>query len=179
MGKVAQGNAILRSQAKAGNGIFVTGALGGAAGGLILLDGDIDKSPRLKQRQLKPWPEIEYGKLLMSLGLVTSMIDVSDGLASDLLHICESSGVGTVIYHEKVPVDRDLLKFFAKDEAFEMAMNGGEDYELLFTGRAEDVLAAGIIGISLIGEITEKPGEYQIEKDGELNELRCSGFKHF
>src|SRR5687768_188077 len=139
-GEVATGRAVMRSGAKAGDSIFVTGSLGGAAAGLDLLEAGTlyskvrGKKGRLLERQLRPTPRIEIGKYLSSRSLASSMIDVSDGLGSDLYHMCHASGVGAIINLDDIPLDENLNQLTVVDRrAF--AIGGGEDFELLFTSK--------------------------------------------
>jgi len=149
IGEVEKGQAIKRSGAKENDLICVTGDLGGAYMGLQLLERekkalegkqglkpDFDGYDYILQRQLKPEARKDIIELLKEKEIVpTSMIDVSDGLASELLHICKSSEVGCRIYEERIPIDYQTARMA---EELDMnlvtaALNGGEDYELLFT----------------------------------------------
>ncbi len=129
-GEVEKGTAILRSGAKAGDLIFVTGKLGNAAIGLKLLENGekYEKSQRknLLLRQLAPNPQTEIGQIIGGKNLATSMIDLSDGLSSDLRHICHASEVGAKIHDKKIPFQSQIADLNS-------ALNGGEDFELLFT----------------------------------------------
>jgi len=145
-GEVPAGQAILRSGAEVGDVIFVTDTLGGAAGGLKLLERGfliLDELPDLTAnmllRQLKPMPQIIATKRLRKQGVVTSMIDVSDGLSSDLHHLCRQSGVGARIAADRLPVEPDLGNYFHSDDSFQMALNGGEDFALLFTANQKNI----------------------------------------
>jgi thiamine-monophosphate kinase len=183
LGEVPNGRAILRSGARPGDAIFVSGSLGGAAGGLKILETGRSRSnsgeANLIKRQLRPLPQVELGKRLQVLGIVTAMIDVSDGLASDLQHICVSSGVGAVLEAAWIPVDPNLNKVMEPDQAFDLALNGGEDFELLFTLAASDVPVVADLPVKRIGTIT--PNEYTLEiiRGGVVEPLEPSGFQHF
>ncbi len=154
MGEVEKGKAIKRSGAKENDLICVTGDLGAAYMGLQLLERekkvlegnsgmqpDFESSDYILQRQLKPEARKDIIELLAKKEIVpTSMIDVSDGLASELLHICDKSKVGCRIYEDRIPIDYQTARMA---EEFDMnlvttALNGGEDYELLFTIPLED-----------------------------------------
>jgi len=185
-GEVAHGKAIRRSGAQIGDGIFVTGSLGGAAGGLDLLENGFvqrenigPEHARLAARQLKPDPQLTTANLLFSLGVVTSMIDVSDGLSSDLGHICNESAVGARIYADRLPVDRDLHEIFGEERAFAMALNGGEDLGLLFTGNTEAINAAAVAGATNIGEVTGSAGSIDLVEGDRSSPLEPLGFRHF
>ena len=160
---------VTRSGATLGDLICVTGELGGAAGGLRVLQAGIPDEIRgvkeLVQRQLRPTPRIEEGLTNAEIG-ATSMIDISDGLFADLGHVLDASGVGCRIEPETVPIDESLnaLKGLLPNEEIdllELAMTGGEDFELLFTisaDRLDDLRreyeSLGT-GLTVIGEVVE------------------------
>jgi thiamine-monophosphate kinase len=185
LGEVPKGRAILRSGARPGDSIYVTGSLGGAAGGLEVLRGQRnvedsgDAAKRLIEKQLQPKPQLDMGKSLQQLGIATSMIDVSDGLSSDLRHICKASNVGAVIDADRLPVDPDLRAIFDATESLAMAVNGGEDFELLFTGSEDKVSAANITGITRIGEITSDKSGISLIDRGRTVKLEPRGYRHF
>ena len=137
---------------------------------------------------LRPEPRVEFGRRLGELGLANSMIDVSDGLAQDLGHICEASGVSARIDFDAVPVAEEVgLILSNADEAFEFAVSGGEDFELLFTAdqnrEAELITLAGECRLRLtrIGEVLEpsQPVAVLIRRDGEVKPLSIRGYDHF
>jgi thiamine-monophosphate kinase len=181
-GTVPKGKAILRATAKPGDCIYVTGTLGGAAGGLKLLDTGAERdknSDGLIQKQLKPEPQVEPGKLLQSLGIVHSMIDISDGLSSDLWHICGMSGVGAEIDAALIPIDPLLLEHFPADECLEMALNGGEDFQLLFTADEKKFSGVRRTGITHIGRIVEGIAGVEVKRPGANKHLQPKGYRHF
>ncbi len=185
-GEVARGKAIRRSGAKPGDLIYVTGSLGGAAGGLKLLEKDrtVPKkteisTAHLYRRQLEPTPQLETGKLLTDLDIATSLIDVSDGLSSDLFHICKQSGVGAKIFAERLPIDDQLRDHFDAAESLVMALHGGEDFELLFTVAKENNRALESMNVTYIGEITAANGVIELNHDGKLSILDPKGYRHF
>jgi thiamine-monophosphate kinase len=185
-GEVSKGKAILRSGAQPGDGIFVTGTLGGAAGGLRLLENgsrwseNLDENTRnLLLKQLKPTPYVTIGKLLRSLDILTSMIDISDGLSSDLRHLCEMSRAGAEIGVEKLPINPFLIEHFPADECLEMALNGGEDLELLFTADEKKISDAKLAGIKQIGKITESSAGIELKGSGQVRQLPPNGYRHF
>ncbi len=150
------------------------------------------KSDQLKQSaicaHLRPEPRVEFGRRVGELGLANSMIDVSDGLAQDLSHICEASGVNAMIDFNVVPVaDEVSLVTSSSDEAFEFAVSGGEDFELLFTAdqsrEAELMTLAAECKLQLtrIGEVVEpsQPVAVLLRRDGELKPLSVRGYDHF
>ncbi|MFO7935790.1 MAG: thiamine-phosphate kinase [Bacteroidales bacterium] len=162
-----------RSGAKVNNLICVSGDLGGAFMGLKILERekqlhakDPEFQPELKgydyvlERYLKPEPRVDVLLALKEAGVSPpSMIDISDGLSSDLLHICKASGCGCQIYHDRIPVADETRK---AAEEFQMeplvpALHGGEDYELVFTVPLSDFeKVSAIPGVSIVGNITEK-----------------------
>ncbi len=186
IGNIAKGKAILRSGAKPGDSIYVTGELGGASAGLMLLESGCrystsnDRKKQLITRQLRPIPQIKTGEQLSALGLATAMIDLSDGVSSDLLHICTMSGVGARIYCENLPYDRNLdeLSFNSAQQAG-LALNGGEDFELLFTGDEKQISNANLPGITRIGEITANVGIIEVVDQKGVSFLQPKGFRHF
>ena len=181
-GEIAKGRALLRSTAKPRDLIYVTGTLGGAAGGLRLLEkGERyhKDNPKyisnLMLRQLKPQPELEVAKLLGSHSICTSAIDISDGLSSDLAHICEASNVGARIYAESLPIHPNLAHYFPHEECLELALHGGEDFGLLYTTMPEHATSA--VGTH-IGEITSDQEIILADESG-VRGLRPHGFRHF
>ncbi len=185
-GEIAKGKAILRSGAKPGDVIYVTGSLGGAVGGLKLLetgvrfDGAFPETVRnLLLQQLQPQPQVIVAKLLNKLCIANSMIDISDGLSSDLMHLCAASGGGAKINADSLPVDISLLVNFPADACLEMALNGGEDFQLLFTADEKKVFEAKIDGITSIGEITANVGVIELIRDRKTEILEPKGYRHF
>lgn len=185
-GNVAAGKAILRSGAKPGDAIFITGRLGGAAAGLRLLEQEIrvddctDWQRRLIRRQLAPLPKVAEGRVILKNGLASAMIDISDGLSSDLQHICKASGVGAVIDAAAVPVDHDSKKFTESNEQqLDLALNGGEDFELLFTVPKEKISELDLQQFSRIGTVTANVGIVELTTASETTVLHSSGYRHF
>jgi thiamine-monophosphate kinase len=161
-GRVPKGQALLRSGATPGEGIYVTGELGGSALGLSTKRGEA------WQHHLRPEPRIEAGLALRKLG-VSAAMDLSDGLSLDLHRLCLESGVGAELF-------RDLP--LAKSATEDQALNGGEDYELVFTASAKKKIPARLAGVAVtrIGLVTDGiPGE--ITRNGQP--LRPAGFDHF
>lgn len=188
LGETKKGKAILRSGARAGDSIFVTGSLGGAAAGLKLLEkgerfekSSNDPVQKLLIRQLKPNPQTEIGQILGEKNLATAMIDLSDGLSSDLAHLCRAGGVGATIFADKIPLDKNLEKLFP--DALDLALTGGEDFELLFTVDPKNLskleTALKDFPFERIGEITSKPEKIELIKDGKTSVLKPKGFRHF
>jgi thiamine-monophosphate kinase len=156
VGAVPRGTALLRSGARPGDLLYVTGSLGGAAAGLKMLAelavGESGPTPDERNTslsaQLRPEPRIQTGLSLRRRGLATAAIDISDGLSTDLAHLCEESGVSAMIQAGRLPI--------AADTSLEQALHGGEDYELLFTTRPGTRIPRSIAGVAItqIGEIT-------------------------
>jgi len=186
-----------RSGAKEYDLLVVSGDLGGAYMGLQVLERekevfkanpniqpDLDGHDYILQRQLKPQARLDVVKMLKELGVKpTSMIDISDGLASEILHICKASTVGCHLYDEKMPIDAKTSMVaidFNLDPSM-CALNGGEDYELLFTIDQKDVeLIQSNPNFSIIGHMTNvADGTYFIDKAGAAVTLRAQGWKPF
>ncbi len=194
LGEAPRDNVVLRSGAAAGDRILLTGSVGDAAAGVaLLLDPrlavDPLYAPTAARRRDSPTPRVREGALIGAMRLASAMIDVSDGVASDLGHICERSGVSARVAAESLPVrpeNRALAKAARGDE-WHFALRGGEDYELLITAapaRAED-LARRITEetgtpVTDIGEIlpADRPGELVLP-DGTSLPLGGAGWDHF
>ena len=186
-GNVPSGQALLRSGANVGDGIYVTGPLGGAAAGLRLLNegkrfASINEEPLapLLAKQLAPTARVELGQLLRESGSVTSMIDLSDGISSDLRHICQAGEVGAVIRANDLPFEAQVMEIAGTvDAMLDLALNGGEDFELLFTASNEKISQLDLDGVFHIGEITENTGVVQLDRNGKLEVLPPGGYRHF
>ena len=183
-----------RSGAKPGDLIWVSGSLGNAAAGLELCRSGQCNSPEISgifqqliHAHLDPEPQVDLGRILSSWGGIHAMMDISDGLATDLAHLCDESGVGAEIHQGKLPVS-ELLKNAASEmdtDVFEWILKGGEDYQLLFTTSASDEqelcqIVSGKLGrtISCIGRIIKEQGVY-LCNEGERREITYQGFDHF
>jgi thiamine-monophosphate kinase len=172
-GEVETGAALLRSGAKTGDGIFVTGTLGDSAAGLTLLQrGESDDF--LVQRFLRPTPRITAGRALV--GKANSAIDVSDGLVGDLKKLLAASGVGGEIDIDKLPISDSLRNKFSEDDQQGLALTGGDDYELCFTAREDSV--KDITGITQIGSVNQSSG-LTCRQNGDIVEVDDSGYRHF
>ena len=186
LGEVDRGNAILRTGAKPGDSIYVSGRLGAAAAGLDILENRDLKKPlegselKLAEKQLQPTPHITLGKTLQANNLATAMIDLSDGLSSDLNHVCKESRVGAKIHAEKIPIDENL-KFYSDspEKNLELALHGGEDFELLFTVDPENISNKVLKDLHLIGEITEDTENIDLIANGDSKILTPNGYSHF
>jgi len=182
-GSVPVGTAVLRSGAQVGDSIYVTGPLGGAAAGLRLLNqGERLGGPNdpLLTKQLAPEARIELGQRLRESGAITSMIDLSDGISSDLAHICRASNVGAAISVNDIPFDAEVMAIAGSvDAMLDFALNGGEDFELLFTSPQEKISQLNFDDIFRIGEITETVGVVELERDSKREVLPPGGYRHF
>jgi thiamine-monophosphate kinase len=197
IGEVERGKEVYRNGAKVTDLIVVSGDLGAAYMGLQLLErektvfnGNPHFQPELTgfeyilQRQLKPEARTDVIQFLQPKGIQpTSMIDISDGLSSEILHICKQSGVGCRLYEEKIPVHTETIQL-AREMNIDptlCALHGGEDYELLFTVSLNDFEAIKkISGLFVIGYITDKSeGQNLIAKDGTAVPLTAQGWNSF
>lgn len=196
-GKVAKDKIAYRNTAKPNDLLCVSGDLGGAYMGLQILEREkgvfladpnmqpeFDGKEYVLQRQLKPEARMDVVYELAEAGVLpTSMIDVSDGLASDLLHLCSQSGVGALVFEENLPIDEQT--YLAATELnlspITAAMNGGEDYELLFTVRQADYdKVKNNPKISVIGYMTDQPQEVVLAtKGGNKYPITAQGWNHF
>ncbi|MFY7887704.1 MAG: thiamine-phosphate kinase [Spirosomataceae bacterium] len=197
LGVAEKENIVYRNTAKVGDLVCVSGDLGAAYMGLQVLErekqvymSNPDMQPELTdkdyavQRQLKPVARMDVIHSLRDAGILpTSMIDVSDGLAAELLHICKKSGVGAVIFEDKMPIDDQTYLIGTELSLSPMtaALNGGEDYELLFTVSQDDYEKIKVVSdISMIGYITNEVKDAQIMmKSGSLIPLTSPGYEHF
>jgi thiamine-monophosphate kinase len=176
IGSAPKGKAVLRSGARPGDVIYVTGQLGGStaslrqlfAGGISALSPDRDHS-----RHFFPQPRIEVARLLREQNLAHAMIDLSDGLSTDLAHICEESGVGATLNQLLLPI--------AGGATLDDALHGGEDYELLFTAPPSRTMPVQIAGVAIteIGWITRERGMRITDVKNKSKRLPRKGWEHF
>jgi thiamine-monophosphate kinase len=180
VGRVAAGKAILRSGAKPGDRLYVTGMLGVAAArvaGLragMLRAGKLRSGPSFRRKTVEiasalATPRVAVGRKL--LGVASAMIDVSDGLSTDLKHLCDASGVGAIVYAPALPAPAGI----------DFALHGGEDYELLFTAPARRRVPSRIAGVpvSQIGEIVREKKMWVSDARGRMHPLKAHGWQHF
>jgi thiamine-monophosphate kinase len=194
LGKAPRENILLRSGARVGDQILVTGSLGDAAAGVALaLDRTISTSASYsafaRKRYHLPTPRMREGQAIAAMHLANAMLDISDGLAGDLAHICEQSQVSARIFANKLPVSPEnrALARSAHGDDFHFALYGGEDYELLFTASAANAmtLAERITNetgtlVSIIGEILPQgKGSQLILENGGSAPLVARGWDHF
>jgi thiamine-monophosphate kinase len=238
LGEVRNETAVLRSGARAGDRIYVTGSLGGAAGGLKLIqmgarmgESGLTSLPRagthsdtrsvpgavatgsfdetitgstvsegsdqeahtseisaiesLLLRQLRPSPRVGWGIVLGEERLATAMIDISDGLSSDLSHLCSESSAGALIQSAQIPIDKDVIRLCGRRalDPLALALHGGEDFELLFTVSPNDVarLPKRVDGVEIshIGDVTNESDTIRIAERNRVWHLQPHGFQHF
>jgi thiamine-monophosphate kinase len=195
IGEVAPDSYVTRGGAKVNDLICVSGDLGGAFLGLTILERekkifletgaqpDLENRAYIVGRLLKPEARKDVIEYFTAQEIVpTSMVDISDGLSSDLLHICKQSNVGCVLYEDKLPLNEDSKEFAYKLELdpTACALSGGEDYELLFTvAQADYEKINANNGLSIIGYITEPAeGKNIITRGGNKHELVAQGWNH-
>ena len=197
IGSVSEERVAFRSGAQENDLVVVSGDLGGAYLGFQVLERerqvfevnpqhepDLDPYHYIVQLQLKPEARLDIVELLEALEVVpTSMIDISDGLSSEALHLCKQSGLGIALYEEKLPIDPTVIS--GCDE-FNLnptvaVLSGGEDYELLFTIKQDDFLKIkGNPNLTVVGHMTEKAaGAQLVLRSGELAELKAQGWTSF
>lgn len=178
MGSVPHGGAILRSTARPGDRIYVTGELGGSAAGVTALQKTGKVRPDYYLRHFHPTPRVALGRLLRERKLASAMIDLSDGLSTDLAHICEESRVGARIQSSAIP--RATVGMPSRSVGLTLALHGGEDYELLFTARAKKHIPSSARGVRItpIGEITRQR-KMTIVRDGIESTFAPRGWEHF
>ena len=179
VGSVPKGKAIRRSGARAGDRVYVTGALGGAAATLKLLFAGRKLRTVDFPHHFRPIPRIEVGQFLLEKGLASGMIDLSDGLSTDLGHICEESGVGAEIQASAIP--RARIGKPSRTVELEFALNGGDDYELLFASPPDKRVPSRIAGIPItqIGQITRDKHVLLANENGVALKLKPQGWEHF
>ena len=197
VGRATKKSIVYRSGAKENDLLVCTGDLGAAYMGLQVLERekevynanpdiqpDLDGHDYIIERQLKPEARVDVIGFLKELDVVpTSMIDISDGLASEIMHLCKESKLGCQVYDEKLPIDGKTSMTaieFNLDPAT-CALNGGEDYELLFTiSQGDYEKIKGNPHMSVIGHMTDpNGGKYLIDKNGSTIELKAQGWNHF
>lgn len=179
-------NTVRRSGARPGHRLFVSGTLGEAREGLLLAKkkhrlGENKSIDRMLRAFLDPQAQVELGRDLARLKLASAMIDISDGLSVDLSHLCEESGYGAEIHMERLPVSSELRDL--QRRAHDFALNGGEDYQLLFSVAPEKVNMLSRLekkhALTCIGKILNEKGIYVIDRRGRRRQLLPRAFQHF
>ncbi len=197
MGSIQANRGLIRSKAKVGDSIYVTGTLGDSNAGLHVLQTH-SKNHRslnlsavekfLTQRHLRPTPRMNIGRFLANQGLAHAAIDLSDGLSCDVGHICEESRVGAEVWGKALPLSSQLHAFAQRNnvDPIELALRGGEDYEILFTAPAKNhqkvlnVSKHTKVPVACIGEIKPKKFGQQLEyPEGRRQKLLKKSFDHF
>ena len=188
LGEVKSAQVRTRRDARPGDSLFVTGELGASAVGLELLRRVPQRAryfSRLTGRHLRPMPRNRIGCWLSASGCASALIDLSDGLSTDLHRLCKASRVGAVIDSDRIPLPRISSKVgsWIEQPLLDYGLNGGEDYELLFSvppGRRNEVPSQmDGLGIHEIGTITDEPGSCWLREQGHLRPLSPGGFDHF
>lgn len=193
VGEVMEEKVLRRSGARAGDRILVTGYLGDAAAGLHLLSESQtrvreDSYASLTDAQLQPQPRVVEGTAIAESELATSMMDISDGLAGDIRHLCEASGVGALLWESELPVSNPMLEAASVSEKkpMEWALHGGEDYELLVTTPAESVRAlqevlrrVGGAPLKPVGEILPASEGISLKRADGISALKNLAWEHF
>jgi len=191
LGRVPKEEMLRRAGARVGDQVFVTGPLGESAAGLEVLRRSLPLPPDLKEPLTRayqdPRPRLTAGRLLARERLATACIDLSDGVATDLMHICRQSGLGARLAGETIPVSPgvETVARLTDQDPLNLALQGGEDYQLLFTSSAEQAARlsqafaqAGLEAPSLIGELV--PGEEVVLITGKTEKIISEGgYDHF
>ncbi len=181
VGTAPKGKSVLRSGARPGDRIFVSGELGGSAAAIVQMRTKPQKKvrPRDYPRHFYPEPRVELGRILREKGLASAMIDTSDGLSTDLAHLCEESDVGAEV--ESVLIPRASVGRPAREVDLDLALHGGEDYELLFTARPGKRIPPHIAGVAVthIGHITRSRLILVRNLKGVAYQLDPKGWEHF
>jgi len=181
VGSAPAGCALRRSGGRAGDTLYVTGALGGAAAELA----GLNRATRSKRGasadhpQLYPQPRLAAGRALLRRHLATAAIDVSDGLSTDLAHLCRESGVGAEVEQSALPIHP--LAAATPERALDFALNGGEDYELLFAAPASVKMPRSVAGVPItrIGRLVRGNAISLIHLTGRRQPLKPAGWEHF
>ncbi len=183
---------LYRNGARPGDIIYVTDTLGNSAAGLKLIKEEIFAPDALAFTLIdahnRPRPFLEAGRMIARSRLASAMIDLSDGLLSDLRHICEASNVGARIFHDSLPISKELKALAETNslDPYEFALSGGEDYRLLITIPGKNLESFKELfkrrkpcPVHNVGEITKELGIKMIRQNGEEELLKVAGFDHF
>ena len=192
IGEARKKEVLYRNGARAGDGIYTTGTLGDSAAGLMLIMEEASAPKPLASALIKahnrPKPYLEAGRMIAQSRLASAMIDLSDGLASDLWRICESSRVGARLEQNALPLSEELKAFADLNhlDPLHLALSGGEDYRLLITVPQKNAVQfqkmfkrSDLCQIFCLGEITEDGGIETIAPNGSCKRLDFKGFDHF
>ena len=182
LGRCQSGKRLMRGGAKVGETIYVTGPLGDSAAGLQAILKGIRRSEDVKtliERHKRPLPRVDAGVILIQSGKVGAMMDISDGIASDMRHIMKASKVGAVIELDRLPLSSELISVCAEQgwDRYWLSTSGGEDFELLFTG--PDGLENELdIKVYPVGKIVDG-NELTWTVEGSAVDYDYMGYKHF
>lgn len=186
-GFLAASEGLLRQGARPGDLIYITGTLGDAGVGLDILKKKIKMPEPFKTEMLsrlnRPQPRVKEGMTLRTIA--TAAIDISDGLMIDLSHLLTASGVGATINPGKLPLSKALRTVLKKEQAWQYALNSGDDYELCFTippglqSQFELTFGSYDCGYICVGKIEPEPGLRIIDSQGEVFNVKSSGYQHF
>ena len=176
VGSVPKGTAILRSGAKVGDRILVTGKLGASAAALTRLRDALPLGLE-RERHFRPMARVAVGQWLREHKIASAMIDISDGLSTDLGHICEESRVGAEIGAEAIPLAR--MGSGKERVGLDYALHGGDEYELLFTSSKRVPAKIEGVAITCIGQITRGKGMRIVDECGKRQALGPKGWEHF
>jgi len=193
LGEVDRSRVLTRGGARAGDRIFVTGKVGASGAGFQVLSAFGKRFParykELVRRHLSPTPRVDLGRRIAHAGIATAMIDLSDGVAGDLYHVCTRSGVGAEIHEERLPLPDRIGEVAAKSgrSVIDFALHSGEDYELLFTVPAripaetvQSVFRESGVPVTEIGSIVERNDGYSlVDSRGNRSPLKPAGWDHF
>lgn len=191
-GEVSRSRALLRRGASAGDIVCTTGPLGASAAGLLLLTHEVDCPQAVRaaalQAHYRPWPRVEEATWLAETGAVTAAIDLSDGLLKDILEILDQNGCGVLLEEEKIPVHPAAAQIAAVmgKSPLDLALNGGEDYEILCTIKADrfaDLAKAYetrfLRPLYAVGRLHTEREISMITRAGQREKLEFKGFQHF
>ena len=188
IGSAPKGKSLRRSGAEPGDALYVTGQLGGAAAELAAMLGRKKPTPNLKTTtnhpHMFPEPRLDVGEALLRRGLATACLDISDGLSTDLAHLCRASGVNAEIEQEELPI-HPLAARLGEQSALHEALHGGEDYELLFTASSTTRMPSSLAGVPITRIGTLKPRRAGqplmtlLSPNGSRTELKPGGWEHF
>lgn len=182
LGRCQSGKRLMRGGAKVGETIYVTGPLGDSAAGLQAILKGIRRSEEVKtliERHKRPLPRVDAGVILIQSGKVGAMMDISDGIASDMRHIMKASKVGAVIALDRLPLSSELISVCAEQgwDRYWLSTSGGEDFELLFTG-PDDLENELDIKVYPVGKIVDG-NELTWTVEGSAVDYDYMGYKHF
>jgi thiamine-monophosphate kinase len=174
---------LLRDGARPGDEVWVTGRLGGAAAAVLAWKEGREPSPRLRDAFARPRPRIREAMALAGLDGVHSLVDLSDGLAGDAGHLAAASGVRITLEEACVPVEEAAVAAYGRSRALELALHGGEDYELCLVCRAGTVSAGALGGgagpeLTKVGRVETGEGVWLERADGNVTRLARGGFDH-